>query len=539
MTINRILQDKINLLTDDELEALGNDYIGKEGVVVWDENFNIAKIESFRLEVMNTTYAGYEVGDKNIKFEFEDGRTLGLQDFAIVGDTLNVMDENESWENLMVAEIKSDGIINKIEFDNGRKIDYGNMDTLKGRVLPMVMDIGWLMNKQPITFGIDWKKYDLLDFGNKLYYVSGVKKLYGDEMIEYTFLDNQKDLTTSSFLANQFETTFVQKPNVQRIDEGDVFYDQKGGVEVTIKKVYRKTSSPKQPIFKPTYIDYVRVYKTSGDTFEDSENISDVATYLIKNEFIYIANKKESSSQSATISTTQEPKPLNMEGDFIAEFLNNNASDLLELEKNNRPLFDVVEMTLNLLNEKFGKGDSIGEKVDEVIDNAEEIITSVQGKDPNLIGLKEIEVLANEGSPNIKGSKYTSWTEFTNALKPLLEIGVGGYNKVKFKATFDDGKHIIERVDVGENSYNPFDTKVGEYIDRPFGFFDNLDEDLDKYQWDDEIVVTESEVGELTKEDIDSEIVALTIAMMLEEDEQKIKEIQDKIEALRITLTLI
>ena len=228
-----------------------------------------------------------------------------------------------------------------------------------------------------------------------------------------------------------------------------------------------------------------------------------------------------------------------MEGDFIGEFVNNNATNLLELEQNNRPLFDLVEMTLTLLNKKFGKGDDIAEKVDVVIDNADEIITSVQGKNANLIGLKEIEVLKNEGSPNIEKNKYTSWTEFTNALKPLFEVGVGGYNKVKFDATFDDGKHIIERIDVGENSYNPFEIKVGEYIDRPFGFFDNLDDDIDKYVWDDEIIITESNQQELTREDVENEINALKIALSWQDDQEKMDEINEKINALNITLTLI
>ena len=536
--INRKLQDKINLLTDDELEALGNDYIGKQALVVWDGNFHIDKIISYRLDTIATEYGGYEIGDLNIKFDFNDGRTLGLQDFAIVGDTLSVMERGRLNENLMVAEIKTDGIINKIEFDNGKKIDYGNMDTIIDKVVPMVMDIGWLMNKQLITFGIDWKRYDLIDFVDKLYYVSGVAKMYGFESIEYTFLDNDGNLHTNSFKSTEFDKTFKQTPEVYRIDEGDVFISNEEEKQVTIKKVYLKpntNSSPNKPlIFRPKIVDFVLYDKVSGERTDNSEMLSNFVSYLIKRNYIF--DRSNTSSQSQPI---VEPKELNMEGDFIGEFVNNNATNLLELEQNNRPLFDLVEMTLTLLNKKFGKGDDIAEKVDVVIDNADEIITSVQGKNANLIGLKEIEVLKNEGSPNIEGNKYTSWTEFTNALKPLFEVGVGGYNKVKFDATFDDGKHIIERIDVGENSYNPFEIKVGEYIDRPFGFFDNLDDDIDKYVWDDEIIITESNQQELTREDVENEINALKIALSWQDDQEKMDEINEKINALNITLTLI
>jgi hypothetical protein len=233
-----------------------------------------------------------------------------------------------------------------------------------------------------------------------------------------------------------------------------------------------------------------------------------------------------------------EAKPLNMEGDFIGEFLNNNASDLLELEKNNRPLFDMVEMTLNFLNQKFGKGDDITEKVDVVIDNAQETIKSVQGKDPNLIGLNEINVLSNEGSVNLKGNKYKSWTEFNDALKLLYDENSLGYNKVKFSATFDDGKHIIERVDVGVNSFDPNTMKVGEFIERPFGFFDNLDDDIDKYQWDDEIVITDDSVDEITPDDIQIQIDTLKMVMMAEDDAEKIKEIEEVIKGLEISKVL-
>jgi hypothetical protein len=534
--INRILQDKINLLTDDELEALGNDYIGQLGVVLWDGNFHIAKIKSFQLNVHISTNYGYEIGDKDIKFEFEDGRILSLQDFAIVGDTLEVMKKGAINEKLMVADIQTDALLNKIEFDNGEKMDYGNMDTLEGRVVPMVMDIGWLMNKQLITFGIDWKRYDLIDFGNKLNYVSGVVKKYGFEEIEFSFKNSQGNIETNIFNSNEFEKYFKPTPEVYRIDEGDVFISNVEEKKVTIKKVYLdpNTKNRQTLIFRPKIVDFVLYDKVSGERTDNSEMLSNFVKYLILRDYIF--DRSNTSPQSQPI---VEPKELNMEGDFIGEFVNNNATNLLELEQNNRPLFDLVEMTLSLLNKKFGKGDDIAEKVDVVIDNADEIITSVQGKDVNLIGLKEIEVIVNEGSPNIKGNKYTSWTEFTDALKPLLEIGVGGYNKVKFKATFDDGKHIIERIDVGENSYNPFDMKVGEYIERPFGLFDNLDDDIDKYVWDDEIIITEEGEQEPTKEDVENQIKALNISLMFEDDQERIDEINQKINALNITLTII
>jgi hypothetical protein len=257
--------------------------------------------------------------------------------------------------------------------------------------------------------------------------------------------------------------------------------------------------------------------------------------WLSRNSLPQMPTPQNITTPNVDVDTT----PLNMEGDFIGEFVNKNATNLLELEKNNRPLFDVVEMTLNLLSSKFGKGESAAEMVDVVIDNADEIIKNVKGKDPNLIGLTKIVVVANDGSINLKGNVYQSWTEFNDALKPLYDDNKFVGKKVKFQAWFDDGKHIIERVDVGVNDFDPYAMKVGEYIDRPFGFFDNLDDDLDKYQWDDEIVVTESGDGEPTREDIENEINALNVALMYEDDDERINEINERINALNITLTLI
>jgi hypothetical protein len=381
------------------------------------------------------------------------------------------------------------------------------------------------------------KLYDIISFKDKMYYVSGFdgKGSIDNYRVKYKF-ETMGVIEESSFNIDDIDTTWMETPNFYEMSEGDVFQNE--NTKITIKKFQKKLYSiTKSVSIPPKLVDYTRDSLLSGLSFEESDNIKNLLDYLLLNKFNVVEDL--STQNVVTPSVDVDITPLNMEGDFIAEFLNNNASDLLELEKNNRPLFDVVEMTLNLLNKKFGKGDSIGEKVDEVIDNAEEIITSVQGKDPNLIGLKEIKVEWNEGAIQLDGKVFTSWTEFTDALKPLYDTSVQGYNKVKFKATFDDGKYIIDRVDVGVSDFNPNTMKVGEYVDRPFAYFDNLDDDLDKYQWDDVVVITEGGVEEITKEDIENEIKALEISMMLEEDEDKVKEIEQKIYALNISLTLI
>lgn len=376
----------------------------------------------------------------------------------------------------------------------------------------------------------DLKVYDIISFKDKMYYVSGFngKGSMDNYEVEYKFKKSGV-IEESSFFIDDLDTTWVETPNFYEMSDGDVF--ENGYDKITINKVTRRVRTQK-PANMTKWVQFTSVI--DGVSNEEEVRLSDLLNFLLLNDFNINVNAKVN-TPSVDVDTT----PLNMEGDFIGEFVNKNATNLLELEKNNRPLFDVVEMTLNLLSKKFGKGESVGDKVQEVIENADEIITSVQGKDANLIGLRSIVVVANDGSINLKGNVYQSWTEFNDALKTLYDDNKFVGKKVKFQAWFDDDKHIIERVDVGVNDFDPYAMKVGEYIDRPFGFFDNLDDDLDKYQWDDEIIVSESVEGEPTREDIENEINALNVALMYEDDEERINEINERINALNITLTLI
>jgi len=374
--------------------------------------------------------------------------------------------------------------------------------------------------------------YDIISFEDKMYYVSGFdgKGSIDNYRIKYKF-ETMGVIEESSFNIDDIDTTWMETPNFYEMSEGDVFLAI--NTKITINKLNTNSKYP----LAPKIVDFTRESLLSGMSFEETDKITNLLDYFLLNKFNIAPNL--STQNVATPNVDVDITPLNMEGDFIGEFVNKNATNLLELEKNNRPLFDVVEMTLNLLSSKFGKGESVAEKVDVVIDNADEIIKNVQGKDPNLIGLTKIVVVANDGNINLKGNVYQSWTEFNDALKTIYDDNKFVGKKVKFQAWFDDGKHIIERVDIGVNYFDPYAMKVGEFIDRPFGFFDNLDEDLDKYQWDDEIVVTENVEGEPTREDIENEINALNVALMYEDDDERISEINERINALNITLTLI
>lgn len=548
--VNRYLQDKINLLSTQELEELAKAYVGRNAIILFDQKFNVSKIKSFTPinkwfpnglqedDVMRDR----RKGDKTILFNFENNETWELVDFACVNDTLNVKEVSDNfYDNLVITILESVGVDNRIKFNNGTEFIWTEKtkNQLKRRINTMLMNIGWFAD----TSSTSPRQSSLPHPPNELrvedlmYFNDSEKKVFVITYVPYPKFEykiNYKggvstDLIENSKLVNGIDSGEIV--NLVTFQVGDEFIQREDNISLVIDKV-------EDGIIWYTEIDLDTAKTIRSEKFARNRLIAK----LLQRDYRF--QKRVDVSNIDTTPMEEEivvnDKPLDLEGDFIAEFVNKNATNLLELEKNNRPLFDIVEMTLNLLNKKFGKGDDLGEKVEEVIDNSEEIIQAIEQKNPNLIALKEIKVEWNEGSIDLKGQVFTTWTDFTNALKPLYDISIGGYNKVKFKATFDDGNYIIDRVDVGERDFNPETTKVGEYIDRPFSYSDNLDEDLDKYQWDDVIVVTESgEEDAISKEDVENEIKSFEIALMFEEDESKINEINEKIEALKTSLLLI
>jgi len=242
--------------------------------------------------------------------------------------------------------------------------------------------------------------------------------------------------------------------------------------------------------------------------------------------------------QVAAPNTTQAEN-INLEIDFIGEFVNKNGVNLLELEKNNPKVFTIVEMTLNLLNDKFGTSKTVEEKIEEVFSEPE----IVEGEKSNLIPLNIITVKSNEGKVDLKGKIYTTWEALNNDLKLLYDTTIAGYNKVNIKVLFANDDYLIDRINVGENDFNPFEEKIGIFLERPFNV-DNLQDDIDIYQWEDDVyVVSEAPIlegeDELTKEKIEEQILELSMRLMNEDDEQRQKELQSEIDALNSLYNLI
>ncbi len=110
-----------------------------------------------------------------------------------------------------------------------------------------------------------------------------------------------------------------------------------------------------------------------------------------------------------------------------------------------------------------------------------------------LIPLKQITMHWHEGEQHhAKDAVFKTWKAFHEGLKPILEDGPG-YNKVKFTAEWENGKQMIDRIDVGTGGgdYNPEKETPGEYLKKQkSAYYDaNLNElDRKDLSWSDEAI---------------------------------------------------
>lgn len=105
------------------------------------------------------------------------------------------------------------------------------------------------------------------------------------------------------------------------------------------------------------------------------------------------------------------------------------------------------------------------------------------------IEVKEILIHWAEGSTD-KYDKfpkaYASFEAVNKALIPVYEDSLefdGGYNKVKFTATFQDGETYEGRLDICEREDNPIKTGnvIGEHINNYLSFLDNPSEEATNF----------------------------------------------------------
>ena len=81
----------------------------------------------------------------------------------------------------------------------------------------------------------------------------------------------------------------------------------------------------------------------------------------------------------------------------------------------------------------------------------------------------DITIIFHEGTGEFDGVTFTSWQSFQDALSKIYDNwnnNPSGYDKVKIEINWENGKKLIDRVDVGNNrgDFNPNNEFIGEYI---------------------------------------------------------------------------
>jgi hypothetical protein len=90
-----------------------------------------------------------------------------------------------------------------------------------------------------------------------------------------------------------------------------------------------------------------------------------------------------------------------------------------------------------------------------------------------LYKLRQIRVLTNEGSPNLKDKIFTKWSDFQNALQEIYDNDEaqaydGGYSKVFFDIYWENDEYFRNSISVGKSGFNPSIEFIGDFL-KEFG----------------------------------------------------------------------
>src|SRR5436190_3535186 len=91
---------------------------------------------------------------------------------------------------------------------------------------------------------------------------------------------------------------------------------------------------------------------------------------------------------------------------------------------------------------------------------------------PILSRLSIITIEWNEGRTDYSGKSCESWNAFQHALQTIFDdykaTEAGGYYKVKASIQWENGKQLVDRIDVGSHAgdFNPDEEFIGAYLRR-------------------------------------------------------------------------
>lgn len=83
--------------------------------------------------------------------------------------------------------------------------------------------------------------------------------------------------------------------------------------------------------------------------------------------------------------------------------------------------------------------------------------------------LKSFTIIWNEGIDEFEGKVFTTWKDAQYAFNTMYNSWKQesmGYDKVKVEIIWENGKRIVDRIDVGDSDYNPSKETLGEYLQK-------------------------------------------------------------------------
>lgn len=202
-----------------------------------------------------------------------------------------------------------------------------------------------------------------------------------------------------------------------------------------------------------------------------------------------------------------------LQPDFIKEFVAENADNLARLNNTNKPLLIAIEDTLKFLSKRFGSGiENVEEIMVDTLIAADPIVEEnvIKEEKPeffqDLIPLKKVKVIWNEGNMEWAGSEFNTWSGLQRILKEIknneFDESGGTYTKVKVNVEFEDGFEFDVRTDVGSKDGGNFDPDledVGDFIAKQVGV-------KDAYMWHDKPIVVKGEKAVEMAEEIGKDI---------------------------------
>jgi hypothetical protein len=131
--------------------------------------------------------------------------------------------------------------------------------------------------------------------------------------------------------------------------------------------------------------------------------------------------------------------------------------------------------------------------------NAKPTSTSAPTSAPQTSGglpkATKITIIYHEGTGEFDVTTFATWSDLQNALEKIYDDWSNnpiGYDKVKIEIEWENGKKLIDRVDVGEK-FKPYQTFIGDYLkdNRSAWFETNFEyrpspNDRDSVSWTDE-----------------------------------------------------